>query len=445
MAIVDQGGQRCRCPTPWRSRTARRRSATSTRTSSALEAEQLWSRTWQMACRLEEIPEPGDFVEYEILDQSVIVVRTEDGGVRRLPERLPAPRRQGGSRAGDLRERVHLPVPRVVLRARRHQHPRPADADLRRAQPPAGRHRPDARAVRDVGRVRLDQPRRRRAAAARVHRAGRHDPRRLEGRVAAGRVVVRRPPPRELEARRRGVPWSSTTWSRRTRSCVIPGMRYARPRAARRTPGPSSSAELQYLRTMSEGMAGMVHADDVRIAEGLRDIDLPADPDAGHGGVAPRAQRRRHRLAPGARATTSPTSTSSRRGAERADGLLLPALVRAADVQQRLVLPLPPARAGGDADGDLVAHPVPGRRGAAAARRRPRCGSATTPAGRRSPRRTSRTCPASRRGLHARGFEYMRLSERAEGHIVNFERTVDGFLAGLPHERAGCRRCRRST
>ena len=29
----------------------------------------------------------------------------------------------------------------------------------------------------------------------------------------------------------------------------------------------------------------------------------------------------------------------------------------------------------------------------------------------------------------------MRLSERAEGHISNFERTVDGFLAGLPYER----------
>jgi hypothetical protein len=29
----------------------------------------------------------------------------------------------------------------------------------------------------------------------------------------------------------------------------------------------------------------------------------------------------------------------------------------------------------------------------------------------------------------------MRLSERAEGHISNFERTVDGFLSGLPYER----------
>src|SRR4029079_11318494 len=47
-----------------------------------LEAEQLWPRVWQMACRLEEIPQPNDFAEYEILDQSVIVVRTDDGGVR---------------------------------------------------------------------------------------------------------------------------------------------------------------------------------------------------------------------------------------------------------------------------------------------------------------------------------------------------------------------------
>jgi hypothetical protein len=42
--------------------------------------------------------------------------------------------------------------------------------------------------------------------------------------------------------------------------------------------------------------------------------------------------------------------------------------------------------------------------------------------------------PRQQRGLHARGFEYMRLSERIEGHIANFHRTIDGFLAGLSHE-----------
>ena len=46
-----------------------------------LEADQLWPRAWQMACRLEEIPEPFDFVTYDFLDQSVVVVRRDDGGV----------------------------------------------------------------------------------------------------------------------------------------------------------------------------------------------------------------------------------------------------------------------------------------------------------------------------------------------------------------------------
>ena len=43
--------------------------------------------------------------------------------------------------------------------------------------------------------------------------------------------------------------------------------------------------------------------------------------------------------------------------------------------------------------------------------------------------------PRQQKGLHARGFEYMRLSRGLEGHISNFQRTVDGFLAGLPYER----------
>ena len=123
-----------------------------------------------------------------------------------VPERLPPPRREGRRGPGVRRERLHLPVPRVVLRPGRHEHPHPAAADLRRAQPAARRHRPHAGAVRDVGRVRVDQPRRRRAAVAPVHRAGRHHPRRVEGRVAAHRVVVRLPAPGELEARRAGVP-----------------------------------------------------------------------------------------------------------------------------------------------------------------------------------------------------------------------------------------------
>jgi phenylpropionate dioxygenase-like ring-hydroxylating dioxygenase large terminal subunit len=43
------------------------------------ERERLWPRAWQMACRFEEIPEVGDYVEYRIVDQSILVVRHGSG------------------------------------------------------------------------------------------------------------------------------------------------------------------------------------------------------------------------------------------------------------------------------------------------------------------------------------------------------------------------------
>jgi phenylpropionate dioxygenase-like ring-hydroxylating dioxygenase large terminal subunit len=44
-----------------------------------LECERLWPHVWQMACRLEQIANVGDWVEYANLGRSVIVVRTRDG------------------------------------------------------------------------------------------------------------------------------------------------------------------------------------------------------------------------------------------------------------------------------------------------------------------------------------------------------------------------------
>lgn len=49
------------------------------------EMEQMWLKVWQWACREEEIPEPGDFTTYEIADRSVLIVRTEDGGIKAYP------------------------------------------------------------------------------------------------------------------------------------------------------------------------------------------------------------------------------------------------------------------------------------------------------------------------------------------------------------------------
>lgn len=41
-----------------------------------LEKEFLWPRAWQMACREEEIPKVGDFYTYDILDDSITVIRS---------------------------------------------------------------------------------------------------------------------------------------------------------------------------------------------------------------------------------------------------------------------------------------------------------------------------------------------------------------------------------
>jgi phenylpropionate dioxygenase-like ring-hydroxylating dioxygenase large terminal subunit len=48
----------------------------------ALEAERFWPKVWQIACREEEIPKVGDFVEYEIVDQSILVVRSKPDEIR---------------------------------------------------------------------------------------------------------------------------------------------------------------------------------------------------------------------------------------------------------------------------------------------------------------------------------------------------------------------------
>src|ERR1700744_171621 len=36
----------------------------------------MWLKTWQMACREEEIPEVGDFIVYDVVGKSLIVVRS---------------------------------------------------------------------------------------------------------------------------------------------------------------------------------------------------------------------------------------------------------------------------------------------------------------------------------------------------------------------------------
>ncbi|MCU1459653.1 MAG: (2Fe-2S)-binding protein [Actinomycetia bacterium] len=62
-----------------------------------LEYERLWGRVWQIACRLEEIPNPGDFIEYTIGDRSALVIRSSATELHAFANTCP----HRGTRLGD--------------------------------------------------------------------------------------------------------------------------------------------------------------------------------------------------------------------------------------------------------------------------------------------------------------------------------------------------------
>jgi nitrite reductase/ring-hydroxylating ferredoxin subunit len=76
----------------------------------ALENERLWPLVWQIACRLEEIPKVGDFVTYDIVDDSIIVVRVSDTEIKAYHNVCPHRGRQlveGCGRTGFFKCRFH--------------------------------------------------------------------------------------------------------------------------------------------------------------------------------------------------------------------------------------------------------------------------------------------------------------------------------------------------
>ena len=170
-----------------------------------LEAEQLWSRTWQMACRLEEIPRPHDFVEYRSSTSRSSWCAPRTAGVTAFQNACRHRGVQVAEGRGTCESGFTCPFHGwcygpdgkntfVPQRSTFSEHNlQPGDLDLRpvRCETWGG-----------CAWINLDDD----APPLRaVHRAVRHDPGRLEARVDARRVVVRLPPARELEARRRGV------------------------------------------------------------------------------------------------------------------------------------------------------------------------------------------------------------------------------------------------
>ncbi len=395
-----------------------------------LEAEQLWPRVWQMACRLEEIPRPHDFVEYEILDQSVIVLRGDDMGVRAFQNTC----RHRGVRLVEGRgtcergfvcpfhgwsyghDGTNTGVPR--RRTFAEHNVQPGDIDLvpvrceawggcawinfDAAAPPLRECLEPAATLLDAWKV--ESLRTEWWYACRLPVNWKLA---IEAFVEAYHVVQTHP------------------------QLVIP-TRYGRRDAASFDRQKFVDADIQYLRTMNEGMAGMVHANVVLIAEGLRDVELPSEPDA--------ATATWNRVL-----NDAVTSWYRDRGADVPDlneltargcnqeffqcfphWFVLPMYSSASSYRFR---PLGPEETlmelwslTRDLDGEDRSAPEP-----------PEIWECDDPRWPPIPAQDFSNLPRQQRGLHAKGFEFMRLSQGLEGHVSNFERTIDGFLAGRPH------------
>jgi phenylpropionate dioxygenase-like ring-hydroxylating dioxygenase large terminal subunit len=397
-----------------------------------MEVERLWPRVWQMACRLEEIPQPHDFVEYQILDQSIIVLRTDDRGVRAFQNAC----RHRGVRVVEGRgtcesgftcpfhgwcygldgKNTFVSKPRTFAE----HNLQPPDLDLTpvRCEVWGGcawinldDQAPPLRQCIEPFATTLD--------------AWKAESLRTEWWYAF-RLPVNWKLAEEAFLEQYHVVETHP-------QLVIPGRYPPRGGAAfdRRT---FVDAELHYLRTMSEGMAGMVHANDVRIAEGQRDIELPADPalamSTWHRTLND-AVVRWHRAAG---CDVPDLNELEAHGLNEPMGycfphyFMLPMYSSASSYRFR---PLGPEETLMEIwsltrfpKGSRPEKPTP-----------PEPWEYDDPRVPPIPTQDFSNLPRQQRGLHAKGFEYLRLSAGIEGGVANFERTVDGFLAGLPYEK----------
>jgi hypothetical protein len=184
---------------------------------------------------------------------------------------------------------------------------------------------------------------------------------------------------------------------------------------------------------MSEGMAGMVHASDLRIAEGLREIELPAEPEPA---MATWYRTLNDAVVDWHRAAGSDVpdlNDLEARGVNEPMGYCFPhyfVLPMYSSASSYRFRPLGPEETLMEIwsltrhpEGHVSAKPTP-----------PDVWEFDDPRWPPIPAQDFSNLPRQQQGLHATGFEYMRLSEQAEGHLSNLERTIDGFLAGLPYE-----------
>ncbi len=405
-----------------------------------LERKHLWPKVWQMACRLEEIPEVGDWVEYRILDKSVIVVHARSGvkafhnacrhrGVQ-LASGHGSCKTQGficpfhGWRWNAEGENTFVFGRQIFSEENLDK----ADLNLVPCR---------VELWGGCAFINFDKD-----AAPLVEcikpAVECLDPRNVEKLKVEWWVSSVLPTNWKLamEAFMEGYHVMRT--HPQLHSVPLPGMatRYG-PDAGNSFPPTrafSSSNDvvdvaIKYMKILSDGMGGMVHANDIAIAESMRDVELPDDPGEAFGQFF-------------FKLNNEITSRGRARGVDMPDlnDLMMnkpaPAvqfmfphyflLPQFGNMSSYRIRPLTAETCLFEL-WSLVLYPED------EVRPRP---TAPVPQPHDNqdypeiPKQDYSNLPLQQLGLHAEGFEYMRLSKDIEGMISNYQRTVDGFLEG---------------
>ena len=418
----------------------------------AMECELLWPRVWQVACRLDEIPEPGDFSVYDNLDQSIVVVRVDVSTVKAYHN---ACRHRGVALVvdrGHLSSGFTCPFHGWCFgldgsntdvfgrEAFSEANLVPSELDLRvcRSEVWGGlvfinlddngaRLRPSIEPFATYHESRhVDKMKAEHWFAARLP---------VNWKLAMEAFMegyhVMQTHPQLLPPGYKGtVRWEPTAGGTGTKTNP--------PEGATVESKAFIESQVDYMRIMVEGMCeGMIHPRDVMVAEGLRDFELPADANLA---FIEWTRQLNDSIVQYGRGAGLDVPDLNQLYEEWADTIIPPAVNFC--FPHFFLLPMY-----GNASSyrcrplgaeeclfEIWSTTLYPEGQAPPKLPTPEVWAPDDPRWPSIPAQDFSNLPRQQKGLHVAGFEYMRLSQQGEGLIGNYQRLIDGYLAGLDPE-----------
>jgi nitrite reductase/ring-hydroxylating ferredoxin subunit len=412
-----------------------------------LECEQVWPHVWQMACRIEQIPNVGDWIEYSNLGRSVIIVRTANG----IKAYHNACRHRGvqlvkGSGNCKVKGficpfhgwRWNMEGRNTFVYGKHLFSERQLDqADLTL---------PSCRIELFVGCVfiNLDDnaPSLRESVGPMAAGMDAYNTDRMRAEWCYATVLPANWKT-AMEAFMEGYHVMRTHPQLQQATPTLFNSMYGNdtggigvPTDPKLSARDNVRAQFRSMELLSEGMAGMCHAKDVAVAATLLDVELPEDPTQAvmnwYGMV-------NHAVTQQGRARGEPTPDLNQIAVNsplKAVEFIFPhyfLLPYMSSMSAYRIRPLGPESCLFEIWS--LTHFPEGKEPP------PVMEPVVLPYDSKQfppiPQQDYSNIPEQQRGLHAKGFEFMRLSRSIEGLISNFHRLLDGYLAGAPLEKLG--------